>query len=258
MFHEQKIPVWCCDSSVCIGCRGIRDFRLQISFEVHEKTGFPQFSGKLLVKYGFYSHQDGSKELPAADLVLGINRLPEGIKTQIRLTELEPYPSLKPMQEISNETFDNPHGMRVNFPERRNAMYALRVDLLNAAGETVDGKVTVYAFAADEINARMEADRKTYKPSDSLNLKLTNWGPTSLSYGSAFGVQKWDSGEWKRLNGGQTFTMEIRGLNLGGENVEKIPLQWLSLDAGHYRIVRTFGGGAKSIMLAAPFEVSPK
>ncbi len=222
--------------------------------EVHTKTGIPRFSGSLLDKYGLYVNREG-EELPNGHLLFGINRLPDGMKTRIILTELEPYPSLKPIREISNDTFDQPHGMRVDFPDRLNTLYALNLELLNESGETVDWKVTVYAFEADEVNARMEADRDSYKPSDIIKIKITNWGPTSLQYGSWFAVQQWVSGEWKWLNGYQAFTMEARGIGPGGEVEDGVHLQGLGLEPGRYRIVKTFGGGTKSVALAAPFEV---
>jgi hypothetical protein len=176
------------------------------------------------------------------------------MKTRMSLTELEPYPSLKPIREISKDTFDQPHGMRVDFPDHLNTIYALNLELLNEAGETIDGKVTVYAFEADEVNARMEADRQIYKPSDNMKIKITNWGPTSLEYGSWFAVQQWVSGEWKWLNGHQAFTLEARGIGPGGEVEDGVHLQGLGLEPGQYRIVKTFGGGTQSVALAAPFE----
>ncbi|WP_028609068.1 immunoglobulin-like domain-containing protein [Paenibacillus harenae] len=226
--------------------------------EVYMKTGFPRFDGKLLDKYGLYTKLDSDDlPLPEGDLVFGINRLPKGMKTRISVTEINK--SLKPVHEISNATFENAHGMRVEFPDRRNVMYGHRLELLNDAGEVVDGKVTVYAFSTDEINAIMEADKPTYRQADTLKIKLTNWGPTALEFGSWFGVQKWDSGRWKWLNGGQAFTDELRGVGPGGVYEDDFSIESLSLEPGKYRIVKSFGAanGDASASLAAPFEIIP-
>lgn len=107
--------------------------------EVYTKTGFPRFDGKLLDEYGLYTKHDGDDlPLPEGDLIFGINRLPKGMKTRISVTELDK--SLNLVREISNVTFEKAHGMRIEFPDRRNVMYVLRLELLNEAGDAVDGK----------------------------------------------------------------------------------------------------------------------
>lgn len=103
----------------------------------------------------------------------------------------------------------------------------------------------------------MEADKPTYRQADTLKIKLTNWGPTALEFGSWFGVQKWDSGRWKWLNGGQLFTSIAMGVGPGGVYEEDFSIEALSLEPGKYRLVKTFGAasGDASAALAAPFEI---
>lgn len=225
--------------------------------EVYEKTGFPKFSGKLFDEYGTYVHSKG--ELPEGRLTYGINRLPKGMKARISLIEL--HPDLTPVREIWSVVYDHPHGMNVEFPDRKNVMFSLRLELLDKNDETVDAKMNFYAFELDEINAKLEIDADAYDQSGVISYSLTNWGPTALENDDSYSIQKWESGRWMLLNGWGRFLVVLdiaRGSTLPNKVYEgKIAVKYLSLEPGKYRLVKQVEAneGTASAILCAPFEI---
>lgn len=225
--------------------------------EVYAKTGFPRFDGKLFDKYGTYVQSSG--ELPEGRLTYGMNRLPEDMKVRISLTELDP--ALRPVSEIWSVVYDHPHGMNVEFPDRRNVMFALRLELLDKNGDTVDARMNLYAFELDEINAKLEIDAEAYDQTGVIAYNLTNWGPTSLTNNGMDAIQKWDSERWKWLNGPGGASSLMLMISTPPNEVLKgeIAVKGLSLEPGEYRLVKYVGAeeGTASTALYVPFEIVP-
>lgn len=115
---------------------------------------------------------------------------------------------------------------------------------------------------AGSINAKLETDQKQYTPDSTIEMILTNWGPSGLEFGSSFELQRFENGNWKLLGGSSSSTAELIGVNAGSEYKRTIAIKAFRLQPGQYRLLKhvgqsdgSTGNPAKSAVLAAPFEI---
>lgn len=225
--------------------------------EIYKKTGFPRYSGKLLSSYGVLPKGTTWVSKPNENVGYRINRLPKGNQVRVSLVELDS--SLKPVSTITNQTYDNGADFRMTLPNRSNVMYAMRLELLNDEDQTTDAMLRLIAVVSDEINAKLSTDKTIYNQNETLKFKLTNWGPTSLQFGSNYSLERLESGTWKRLNGWGAFTSELRGVGPKGEYEQTISIKDYGLKPGKYRVIKGVHAaeGKSHAELAAPFEIAP-
>ncbi len=225
--------------------------------EIYEKTGFPRYSGKLLSPYGVLPKGIMWVSKPSDNVGYRINRLPEGKKVRVSLTELDS--SLKPVRTVTNQTYDNGADFRMTLPDRSNVLYVMRLELLNDEEQTADAMLRLIAVVQDEINAKLTTDKPAYKQNDVIKFKLTNWGPTGLEFEIHYSLERLESDNWMRLNGPDTWTLQSLGVGPKGEYEQEISLDSYRLKPGKYRVVKGVHAsqGKSHAELAAPFEIVP-
>ncbi|MFD0670027.1 immunoglobulin-like domain-containing protein [Cohnella sp. GCM10027633] len=194
------------------------------------------------------------KVLPGEEISVYIYRVPGDRTIRFQLTErnanLEKISLLK--EEISlTGTFT------ANLPDKDGALYLLSAEVVNERGEVEDTLLSLIEVPPQALNAQLTTDKPEYEGSDVVLLKLENFGPTELFFGSSYQIERYEKNEWQTLTYNALVLFDMAGYTLkpGQNTIYKITLP--GLPAGIYRIVKSFDGKGTQLeaTLAAPFQI---
>ncbi|WP_217586196.1 immunoglobulin-like domain-containing protein [Lentibacillus saliphilus] len=141
-------------------------------------------------------------------------------------------------------------------PDKENVVYVLSVEILDRHSQVEDTMVGMIYVPTPEINAQLTTDQDVYDKSDEkATIKLENAGPTFLSLGTYYTIEKKVNDEWKVVPLETGFNDIAILLNPNELYDQTIDLNQLT--PGTYRVVKAFEstGLELSATLAAQFSV---
>lgn len=141
-------------------------------------------------------------------------------------------------------------------PNEENVVYVLSAEILNEQDEVEDTMASTIYIPTPEINAKLTTDKDVYGSSDEqATIILENFGPTFLSLGKDYHIEKKIADEWKVVPLDHAF--EDIGVNLNPENAYDQKMDIDELTPGQYRVIKDFGtdGLDLTATLATEFTV---
>jgi major membrane immunogen (membrane-anchored lipoprotein) len=100
--------------------------------------------------------------------------------------------------------------------------------------------------------AGVRAEVKIEEESEEAKLTLKNSSDKEVGTGVAYTLEKWDDGNWSRVNPDQMFTEQMIMVK-AGENYDQ-PIDLKDQEAGTYRVAKTFFEEEKKHEVAVVFE----
>ncbi|KIL35052.1 hypothetical protein SD71_15430 [Cohnella kolymensis] len=243
--------------------------------EISEKTGYPLHSGEQFRRYlppGFVYGPASSEETvyaaqsrPASEQGVYLQAFP--VDKHIRVTLSEVDNSLRKTDEITVKEYLKdtrnekdiihkiPIRMAVFLPEKKDVLYTLVTELVEENGKVSDSIISIIYVPGDEINASVSTDKEVYSWNETMNLKLTNNGPTWLSFGVMYLLEKEDNGVWTPINSDWVWTLEGYSVSPESDFSQAITLDMLK--PGKYRISKhvEITEGDYGVELSDTFEI---
>lgn len=221
--------------------------------QLYEKAGLPDLTGETLLGY---VPDDFPRELPETTYAihagpgeeqgLYLDRFPEdGRAVRAKLTRVDadfnPVGDPPIVSELDGDPRSEkdallkmPFRAAVRLPERTDALYTLATELLEADGSVSDAVVSVVYVPGPIVNAFLATDKDVYRAGEQMELKVVNNGPTNLSFGRMYLIEKQDGDAWTPINGESVWTLE--GYSLTPEGRSEQPVKLDGLKPGAYRI----------------------
>lgn len=144
-----------------------------------------------------------------------------------------------------------------SLPGAQNRLYTFSAEVLDEAGRVEDARNTLIYVPAPELNVTLQTDQTRYGKGDrDGKWVLANEGPTVLLLGKDYRIEKRVEDAW-RIVPIEVAVPDIALYLLPGQSHEE-SFDVSRLDAGHYRVVKTFradGFPELTGVLAAEFEV---
>lgn len=123
-------------------------------------------------------------------------------------------------------------------PDKLNAVYTLSAEIVSPAGETEDTRAALIRVPAPEINASLQLDQEVYSAEDETAvLTVVNDGPTDLSFGVEYRLEKKVDSTWRIVPLERAFIAIGIMLPPGGQYELSVDIS--PLDSGEYRVVKT-------------------
>lgn len=220
---------------------------------LYEKAGLPDFTGESLLAYSPAPFPRTPPEFtyaiqssPGAEQGLYLERFPEDGKS-VRATLTRVDADLKPLADepiVTTLTADPrseqdvlhklPFRAAVILPAGTEALYTLVTELVDPTGKASDAVVSVVYVPGKTVNAFLGTDKDVYHAGDSMQLKIVNNGPTNLTFGRMYLLEKQDGDAWTPLNADTVWTLE--GYTSTPENHSDQLVKLDGLAPGTYRI----------------------
>lgn len=150
-----------------------------------------------------------------------------------------------------------------SLPEGENISYLVSVEVLDESRNVEDILLGLIYVPEQEVNARLSIDRNEFEFIDDeddrveeiVTLTLENFGPTFLSLGKEFTIEKLVQDTWRIAPVGLAF--ESIGINLGVQDSYSQTYDVSDLRRGTYRFVKKFhvDGMDREETLAVEFTV---
>jgi len=193
------------------------------------------------------------KALPGEEVFFRLDRRSGGLTFRYRLTERNA--ALENIGVIKEEVTSSA-SFSADLPDKEGALYLLSAEALNENGEVEDTLLSLIEVPTQSVNARLYTDKEVYRGRDEMTLHLENFGPTALSFGTEYTIERFENDEWHTLRSNQVFP--AIGLAAKPGDIYKDTIRLPDLPAGDYRIVKQMRGDGTEIeaALAAYFQVS--
>lgn len=122
-------------------------------------------------------------------------------------------------------------------PDTGNVHYILSTEILGEDGRVEDTLISSIYVPVQLIYGKLYLDKNLYSSNETLVLKLDNKGPTNLSLGLPYKIEKYKQDKWEQITLDVAF--ETIGLELKpGQTFEQnIPLNQLK-EEGRYRVLK--------------------
>src|SRR5699024_7705715 len=119
-------------------------------------------------------------------------------------------------------------------PDKENVAYLLSMEVLDQHGQVEDTLVGVLYVPFPEMNAKLTTDKEVYQRSDEqATIILENFGPTFLSLGKSYSIEKKVENEWKVVPLDLAF--EEIGIFLDPADAYEQTMDLKPLTSGEYR-----------------------
>ncbi|AZB42304.1 hypothetical protein CEF21_08385 [Bacillus sp. FJAT-42376] len=219
---------------------------------IHKQTEYGPHTGKYFKRRGGFHFETSQYILPPKSPVQSVLKVASAEKT-IRYQLTERDRNYKKVKLIAEKT-----GKMASFsavlPDKENALYLISIEILGEDGQVEDTGVELIYVPTAEINAKVSLNKKQITKSDTIQLKLENYGPEALFTGEGYRFEKWTGGKWEQASP----DMSIRdiGINVLPGKSQIITLNTSELSSGKYRVVKD----VQNILdmkadLAAEFEI---
>lgn len=114
--------------------------------------------------------------------------------------------------------------------------------------------------STEEAKVEMNTEQPSYSASiDKVTLKIKNDGPTTLTFGTPFTLEKREQGKWYVVPMRSDIAFTSIGLLVepGERREDQISMSDLdyTLTKGEYRVIKSFSANEKEIIVAARFEI---
>ncbi|MFI8688014.1 immunoglobulin-like domain-containing protein [Rossellomorea sp. NPDC077527] len=191
-----------------------------------------------------------------ASIIIAEKSISKGQSVNVQIVERDK--NWKKVKEVSNVRYDPDDSFYpVEIPKKEDVFYTLNIELVNPEGKSIGQ--TVYPLFAPkrEINAKFSTSKHTLESKEILPLLIENWGPTPLTFGEEYVLQKKSLLSWKNMNKGQAFSTGGYEVGVNKDNKQEINLESFRLTKGRYRVVKEFSAAMLGIekKLAVEFEV---
>ncbi|MGI8314140.1 immunoglobulin-like domain-containing protein [Halobacillus mangrovi] len=219
--------------------------------EINKKTGYEPYTKKFFK--GIYLTTTFHRVNPGENV--GTNESFPDQKIRVQL--IERNRDLEMIEIVKEKIFTNGEKLSVQLPEETDVLYTYSQEALGENNEVLDTDVSLFYVPPEEFNARMYTENDVLEPDDTMNVKIENWGPTQLTFGAPYTIEKYQNGSWKNVSGNRAFE-DIEYLAGPGENfTQEIKLESYNLDNGKYRVVKEFDASNTDIrkLLAVEFEI---
>jgi hypothetical protein len=245
--------------------------------EIDDRTGHPTtHTGEQLRAYF-------ASQVPSAETLIAIHSKPgeeQGvylqefpIGKQIRVTLTQVDNNLKNIGVVAEKTYIKdfrngeeirrkfPFRMGLILPQKKDVLYTLLTEMIEENGIVSDSIISVIYVPGNEINAMLTTDKKVYTSDESIKLKLINRGPTWLSHGVMYLLEKQENGSWVSMmpaNGDWSWTQEGYTTTPERDYTQDIKLD--RFGPGKYRISKDVGveKGDSGATLTDTFEIIDK
>lgn len=203
---------------------------------------------------------------PGEEQGLYLQRFPDDKTVRATLTQVDA--NFKPIGDdpIVTKVTHDPRGtkdivhklpfrIKVPTPQKSDALYTLLTELLEKDGTVSDSVIYVIYVSGKVINAELKTDKEVYAPSETLHLQISNNGPTNLSFGVMYLIEKKGNDKWIPLNDHSSWTLQGYSSTPESDFTQNIELA--DLKAGTYRISKSVGvdGAEYGVSLYDTFEV---
>ncbi|WP_090795890.1 immunoglobulin-like domain-containing protein [Pelagirhabdus alkalitolerans] len=167
---------------------------------------------------------------------------PTDFNQEVRIQLYELSDTLEIEQELVSETVmiekvdENTMVYEGNLPDEVNSRYLLTMDILSEDGEVEDSMLGVIVVPKEEMNAELILDKELYDHDDEAELTLKNYGPTTLTLGMSYTIEKNIDDEWYVIPLDLAFIQIALMLAPGEMHEQTVDLSELS--PGHYRVIK--------------------
>jgi len=140
-------------------------------------------------------------------------------------------------------------------PDKNNVIYVISMEVLDQQNHVEDTMVSMIYVPSPEINAKLETDKGIFQSNDQVTITLENYGPTIVSIGEFFVIEKKVNDSWKEV------PLELRfndiGILINSNDTYDQTIDINQLSSGEYRVIKTIyaDGIDLSTTLAAEFSV---
>ncbi|MFT4414333.1 immunoglobulin-like domain-containing protein [Fredinandcohnia humi] len=191
--------------------------------------------------------------LPGEEVQIQLEQHPDDLIIRYQLTERNA--SLEKINLVKEEVNTN-HQFKTNLPDKEGALYLLSAEVLDKNEQVEDTLLSLVGVPLQSMNAKLYTDKEAYHPNDTVLLQLENFGPTNLSFGAPYFLERFENNKWQRLlfeNKG----FESIGITLEPNNIYEQSVDLPNLPQGKYRIVKSFNGEGTELdaTLATNFKV---
>jgi hypothetical protein len=141
-------------------------------------------------------------------------------------------------------------------PDRDNIYYMFSTEILGEDGKVEDTLVTTIYVPTQMMNGELYLDKDKYSVYETLILTLENKGPTNLSFGLFYEIEKYNEGKWERVPINVAFDAIGLSLEPGQSFEQKISLKPLK-ESGRYRVLKDIDADGTDLKdtLTVEFEV---
>lgn len=176
---------------------------------------------------------------------------------KVRVQLVERTRELEKVDMVKEEIFRNGEKLTVELPEKKGAIYTYSQEALSENDEVLDTDVSLFYVPREEFNARMYVEEDSYGVDETIQIKVENWGPTQLTFGKGYSLEKQSFGGWRSINKYEAFEDIGYFLDPHGTSIQEIDLEMQDVKPGTYRVVKTFDAAHTDIteQLAVEFNV---
>lgn len=192
-----------------------------------------------------FGHDPGGVEIER-DIRIQLTTINEDYKqTELIMEEVIEIDSVMDREEIFSSFL----------PEENNVVYLLSVEIIGETKEIEDTLLGIIYVPAPELNAKLSMDKDVYLNDEEAIMTLANFGPTFLSLGKSYSIEKKVDDMWKVVPLQLEFA-EI-GIILKPDEVYDQTVDLSELQSGKYRIIKKFSGDGLGIsgVVAAEFSI---
>ncbi|MRX72647.1 hypothetical protein GJU40_10860 [Bacillus lacus] len=224
--------------------------KISMRSEYEATTEYEDPTDKWVLKGGVIS---SGLHLPGDEIQIQLKHLSNGPRIRYQLTERNA--SLEKVGIVKEEISTNQQ-FKTDLPDKEGALYLLSAEVLDLNYGVEDTLLTLVEVPLQAINAKLYTDKEEYRSYDSLILQLENFGPTTLSFGVDYSIEKFENGLWKSLVFENMGFASI-GIEVQPHDIFEQPVDLPRLPQGKYRIVKSFSADGTKLdaTLAADFEV---
>lgn len=229
-------------------------------------AGYDQPSGQWFMRngggklgYGLSGGTMKPQEEASASLIAASGEVVVDRNVRIRLSQWESR-NAEPM--IMDETVVSVASVQgqktlyaTELPNDENRAYLLTMEILNEQNEVEDILGNAIYVPAPEVNVSWKADQESYSSEFQADFVLYNAGPTVLTLGTYYSIEKKVGEEWRTVPLDMAF-QDIGIVLTPGQQYDQ-PVKIEGLDEGFYRVVKTVNaeGVDSAIDLAAEFRI---
>ncbi|WP_394218294.1 immunoglobulin-like domain-containing protein [Halobacillus trueperi] len=229
----------------------VPDFKEWSTEEISEKSGYEPFTGEffkgIYLTTTFFMAEPGES----------VGTFESFPNQKVRVQLVERNRNLKKVDMVKEEVFRNGEKLTVELPKKKGAIYTYSQEALSENDEVLDTDVSLFYVPREELNARMYVEEDSYGMDETIQVKVENWGPTQLTFGEGYSLEKQSMGGWRSINKYEAFEDIGYFLDPHETSVQDIDLEKQNVNPGTYRVVKTFDAAHTGIteQLAVEFNV---
>jgi hypothetical protein len=188
---------------------------------------------------GLFNFQPSLMHAPGDNVRIGMSALPENTYVILSLEEF--HFKEKSFSLVGEKKVTSHHDMSMKLPKKENKVYRFSMRLFDAKTKKLldELQYRIYVPYQNVVNAKLEADKKVVNKGEIVTITLTNWGPTTLTTGSGYMIEKWNNGNWEPIDLELAFHDSL--MLIRPHNSISFKIDTSVLSKGKYRIIKGMG-----------------